>query len=155
MPDTELPPGSSFAYDLGEKILASQSARVDAIDTKAAVVMGVAGVLAGFLLRGPFQAAPKAVILLASVSLLVSLSFWTGKYSKAPDFSAVTERIQGTESWIKWRFLPNVADAIKANDRKLQRKGLFLTVAISGLLVLVLNVGGYLLSTLLCTGLIQ
>ena len=90
---------------------------------------------------------------LASVSLLVSLimallAFWTKQYSTAPDFAAVTARIQGTESWFKWRFLPNLADAINTNDRKLQQKSSFLKTALSGLCVLVLDVSGYLINLL-------
>jgi isoprenylcysteine carboxyl methyltransferase (ICMT) family protein YpbQ len=150
MPETELPPGSGFAYDLGERILAAQSARADATDTKAAVVMAVVGVLAGFLFQGPFREAPRPVILMASVSVLFSMvtalgSFWTARYSRAPEFLAVTARAQNTESWLKWRFLPNLADAIAVNDRKLQVKVNYLRLAMVGLLVLILDIGGYLL----------
>ncbi|HVL52064.1 MAG TPA: hypothetical protein VM754_11245 [Actinomycetota bacterium] len=150
MPESELPPGSGFAYDLGERILASQSARADAIDTKAAVVMAVVGVLAGFLFQSPFQGAPRTVILVASFSVPVSLatalgSFWTARYSRAPEFTAVTARTQSPESWLKWRFLPNLADAIAVNDRKLELKVTYLRVAMVGLLVLILDIGGYLL----------
>ncbi|CAN5856519.1 hypothetical protein BH23ACT12_BH23ACT12_04820 [soil metagenome] len=139
MSDYELPPGSAFAYDLGERILAAQSALVDAIDTKAAVVMGINGVLAGFLFRTPLQAAPELVIVVAAASLLLSLtaalgSFWVGRFSKAPEFKAVTQRIQATEAWLKWRFLPNVAEAISTNDRKLKRKTGFLAASMTGCL---------------------
>lgn len=33
-------------------------------------------------------------------------------------FAAVTARIQGTESWFNWRFLPNLADAINNEMRQ-------------------------------------
>lgn len=154
VPDLDLPPGSGFAFDLGERILASQASLVDAVDTKAAVVMGINGVLAGFLFRAPLQEAPAAVVLLASVGLLASLStalmaFWIGRFAKAPEFNAMVERIQAPEAWLKWRFLPNLATAIAANERKLERKTAYLTASISGLLVLVVDVGGYLMYTLL------
>jgi hypothetical protein len=153
MPETELPPGSGFAYELGERILASQSAQFDAIDTKAAVVMAVDGVLAGFLLQSPFQGGPTAGVIIASSSLFISLiaallAFWTARYSTGPEFSAVTDRIQGTEAWIKWRFLSNLAEAIQANNEKLERKNRLLMAALSALFVLVLYVGGYLMYSL-------
>jgi len=86
----------------------------------------------------------------ASSSVLFSLlaalrSFWTARYSRAPEFTAVTARTQSTESWLKWRFLPNLADAIAVNDRKLELKVTYLRVAMVGLLVLILDIGGYLL----------
>lgn len=72
-------------------------------------------------------------------------SFWTARYSQAPEFTAVTARTQSTESWLKWRFLPNLAEAIGVNDRKLQLKVTYLRVAMAGLFVLILDIGGYLL----------
>lgn len=153
MPETELPPGSGFAYDLGERILASQSAQVDAIDTKAAVILAVDGVIAGFLLRSPFHDAPRTAAFVASSSLIISLisallAFWTASYSTGPEFAVVADRVQGTEAWIKWRFLPNLAEAIQANEVKLKRKNLLLMTALSALFVLVVYVGGYLLYAL-------
>jgi hypothetical protein len=149
MPEDELPPGTDFAYNLGEGILAWQSDRVDSLDTKAAVVMGVDGVLAGFLFRGSFEAGPNLMSFLASASLLLSLvaallSFWTGKYAAAPDFDAVLKRIEASEAWLKWRFLLNLENAISANHIKLERKAQLLSLALTGLLVLVSVVGGYL-----------
>lgn len=138
MPETELPPGSGFAYDLGERILASQSAQVDAVDTKAAVILAVDGVIAGFLLRSPFHNAPRTAAIVASSSLLVSLisallAFWTARYSTGPEFAAVAGRVRGSEAWIKWRFLPNLAEAIQANEVKLKRKNRLLVTALSAL----------------------
>ena len=153
MLETELPPGSGFAYDLGERILAAQSAQVDAIDTKAAVILAVDGVFAGFLLRSPFHDAPRTAAFVATSSLIVSLisallAFWTARYSTIPEFGPVADRVQGTEAWLKWRLLSNLAEAIQANEVKLKRKNRLLMTALSALFVLVLYAGGYLLYAL-------
>lgn len=91
--------------------------------------------------------ATPAVLLLLSLTAALG-SFWVGRFSKTPEFKAVAQRIQATEAWLKWRFLPNVAEAIATNERKLKRKTGF-TASMTGLLVLALDVGGYLMFTFL------
>jgi hypothetical protein len=93
---------------------------------------------------------PLPLWLPRAFSSLISalLAFWTARYSTGPEFAAVADRVQGTEAWIKWRFLPNLAEAIQANEVKLKRKNRLLMTALSALFVLVVY-GRYLLYALL------
>jgi hypothetical protein len=146
----QVPAGTDFAFDLGERILAKQSTRVDSLDTKAAVVMGVNGVLAGILPEQLFGPAAGWFSFVAGSSLFLSLvaalvSFWTGKYATAPEFGSILRRIEAPEVWLKWRFLPNLENAISTNHIKLERKAFLLTLSLTGLLVLITTVGGYLI----------
>lgn len=56
MNDLGIPAGAEFAYEVGVRALESQSRRVDSLDTKAAVILAVDGVLAGLL----FQVAERS-----------------------------------------------------------------------------------------------
>ena len=47
------------------------------------------------------------------------------------------------EEWLRWRFVPNVLDAIAVNRRKLALKSTFLTWALACLIAAVLLLGGY------------
>ncbi|MGI9194590.1 MAG: hypothetical protein ACR2FO_08820 [Actinomycetota bacterium] len=150
------PVGAAFTFDIGVRALEAQSRRVDAIDTKAAVVLAVDGVLAGFFLNRPVASPhpPIWLALLAGTALLVSaitavLSLWTRKYSTAPQFAAITPMMDNEESYLKWRFLGNIEEAEVANDVKLRRKVRFLTYALSSLLVEIILIGGYLIVSLL------
>lgn len=150
MPDSEIPAGAAFAYEVGQQTLASQSALVDALDTKAAVVLGANGLLAGILLNSIRNAVPAGVLVVASCSLLLSLTlavlcFLTARYHRAPEFSAVAERIGASDNWLRWRFLPNIQAAVQANQTKLRRKGRLLMLAITALFMLVVDLGGYLI----------
>lgn len=149
MSDQNLPPGTSHAYRLGVRTLDRQYNRVDSLDTKAAVVMGVNGVLAGFILRSPLPIPPIWLAAVAGVSLLASLafalfSFSTGKYASAPAFDAVLARVEASDDWLQWRFLPNIENAIQTNHDKLEQKARFLAWSIGWLIVQIPTLGGYL-----------
>jgi len=144
------PSGTSFAFDMGLRTLDAQSRLVDAIDTKAAVVLGVDGVLAGLLLAaskfsGPLLIKVSVLVALLSSLTLALLCFWTGRYSRAPELQAMLEKVSASESWLKWRFLRNVSQAIKKNDLKVRQKAGFLTAAITALFVLIWIIGPYLI----------
>jgi Na+/proline symporter len=47
------------------------------------------------------------------------------------------------EEWLRWRFIPNVLNAIAVNRRKLALKSAFLTWALVCLIVAVLLLSGY------------
>jgi hypothetical protein len=68
-----VPPGASFAFDAGIRTLDEQLHRIDALDTKAGVLLAAAGVLSGFLLadRSSLAQAPKAVGMTAIVVLII------------------------------------------------------------------------------------
>lgn len=145
-----IPEGSSFAYEVGIRALDGQSKRIDAIDTKAAVILAVSGVFAG-LLFGPGRdtALPLVLTTLIVAFLLLSgilalLSFWTRKYRTAPEFTAVVGLMVRDEEWLQWRFLGNIEEAERVNGRKLKWKVRLLTAAMVALLFNIILVGGYL-----------
>jgi hypothetical protein len=51
--------------------------------------------------------------------------------------------MEAREEWLRWRFIPNVLNAIAVNRRKLAPKSAFLTWAMVCLIVAVLLLGGY------------
>jgi hypothetical protein len=152
MPSVGIPEGAAHAYEVGVRSLEAQSRRVDSIDTKAAVILAVDGVLAGLLFDkgGYLGRAPKlltsVVITLFLLSFLTALrALWTRKYATAPEFAAVMSFMVRDEQWLKWRFLSNIEKAEAENSEKLRHKVAWLKWSTWLLFVDVSLVGAYLL----------
>lgn len=146
-----IPAGASFTFDTGVRRLAEQSKRLDALDNKAAVVIAIDGVLAGFLM-GDFNerlAAAPIVGIVTTAALAISLvtalsAFWTRRYESAPAVEALARMMNRDSEWLQWRFLGNVLGAIATNRQKLDQKARLLTTSLVALLVHAGLLGGYL-----------
>lgn len=57
--------------------------------------------------------------------------------------SGAVQLMAAREEWLKWRFIPNVLNAIAVNRPKLALKSAFLTWALVSLIATVLLLGGY------------
>jgi hypothetical protein len=84
-----------------------------------------------------------AAIALTGSLILGLLAFWTRRYDVAPRPEALAQLMTASEEWLKWRFIPNVLDALAVNRRKLALKSAFLTWALACLIAAVVLLGGY------------
>ena len=148
---SEVPAGAAFAYTTSLRSLDEQLRRIEALDSKAGILLAADGVLAGFLFtRGSvLLEAPGWIGILAAIAILVSmtlalLAFATRNYIAAPRAQAVARRAAASERWLEWRFLPNVLRAIDANALNLATKARFVGLSVLSLLVGVLTTGAYL-----------
>ena len=155
----EVPPGASFAFDIGRASLDEQLRRIDALDTKAGVLIAADGILAGLVLGSPtfVGRASRPVAVGWMATLILSLLFGlaaiaTRRYEFAPTAEAVIRFIRHDEDWLKWRFLGNLARALEVNGRKLAWKTRALSAALASLIAAVGLSGGYFLYALAIRG---
>lgn len=148
------PPGAAFAYEAARHALDDQLRRIEAQDAKSGVLIAAAGIFAGFLFSGRSFLVGGPAWFLVSVGLLVTtavvlalLGVLNQRYVTAPEAQAVARLALRDEVWLKWRFLGNLHTALEWNRRKLDRKTRFLTAAQAALIIDVVLVGGYFVST--------
>lgn len=151
----EVPAGASFAFDVGLRTLDQQLRRIDALDTKAGVILAAGGVLGGFLFtRGSVLGrAPLALGVAAAGALIACLiaalvAFGVRRYSFVPSVRAVVRMMSADEAWLRWRFLGNMREAVEANEPKLGLKARFVSAAVSLLAAAVGLAGGSVVYTL-------
>ena len=153
---SNVPAGASFAYAVALRTLDEQLRRIEALDTKAGVLIAADGLVLVLIAGGdpPLRGAPASVlvaILAAVTSSLIAalLSFTTRRYETAPNADAAIHLMTAAPTWLEWRFLGNMQDAIRANRRKLRTKTRFLSAALTALIAGAAFLGGYsLLSTI-------
>lgn len=97
---TTPPLGTPFAYGESRRALQEQMHWIDALDTKAAVLLASAGVITGLVLsRGsPLSRAPRLIAAVVSVALLAALvsallAFATRRFETAPDLKAIVAEV--------------------------------------------------------------
>lgn len=152
MSDQRHPIGAGFAFDNAQSALDEQLERIEALGAKAGILLAADGVLAGLLFAADsvLLEAPRLIGVAVAIPLLLSfllalLAFFTRKYETAPRREAVIGLMkQGDETWLKWRFLGNLVQALDINRSKLDSKGRHVSAAIALLFVVVALLGGYL-----------
>jgi hypothetical protein len=123
------PQGIDYVYDTALDSLRQQLSWIDALDTKAGILIAADGVVAGVVLASDSLIAPSSVwtvliatLLLSSLALAL-LAFATRRYEIAPDPSELTDSMSlGDERLLKWTTVPSVLEAIDVNEPKLVRK---------------------------------
>lgn len=152
----DVPAGAGFAYASSLRSLDEQLRRIEALDTKAGILLAADGVLAGFLFtRGSILLeAPEWIGIFAATAVLISmtlalLGFATRNYTTAPRAQAIARRASAPQAWLEWRSVPNVLRAIDANALNLVRKARLIGLSVLSLLVGVLTTGAYLTYTIL------
>jgi hypothetical protein len=144
-----VPEGSSFAYEVAIAALDDQLRRIEALDSKAGILIAADGVLIGLLFSEPSRLveAPRALSVavgLVVISLLLALiSFANRRYRVAPHPTGVIRLMAASEGWLRWRFLGNLERARIENDAKLRWKARFVTAALTGLFGAVALLGTY------------
>jgi hypothetical protein len=148
---TSPPPGGDFAFDTAVRAFADQMRWIDALDTKAGVLMASDAVLAGLVLtRGSLLLdAPAWIGVLVALLLFISfvlalLSFSTRRFGVAPDVSALaSEAATATASSLRWGALSDIVDALEMNEPKIGRKADLLFASGVGLMLAIASFGGY------------
>lgn len=145
-----VPQGGSFAYGNAVRSLDEQLRLLDALDSKAGILIAANGLLAGLIFgRGSFLTrAPSWLSLTTGVLVLASLlfalfAFLSRLYETAPAPEAVARFAQRPEDWLQWRFITNVLDAIEVNRKKLALKGRLLSLGQASLIAAIAPLGGY------------
>jgi len=155
----EVPAGARFAYQVAVRTLDEQLRRIEALDTKAGVLIAADGLVIGLLAgdrsslaEGPHWVSVSVLGTVATSLILALLAFTTGRYDAAPDPDAVIRFMAADPSWLEWRFLGNMRTAIDANRGKLGTKARFLTVALMTLIVGASVLGAYLMLHVFASG---
>lgn len=145
------PPATDFAFDTAMRGLADQMRWIDALDTKAGVLMAADAVLAGvvltrgsILLRAPVWLGVAVAVLLLSSLLLALLSFATRRFDLAPDIPVlVSAATVESERSLRWAALPAVQEALAMNEPKIAQKANLLFYSGCTLMLAALFFGGY------------
>jgi hypothetical protein len=152
------PRGATFAYETATSALGEQLRRIDALDSKAGLLLAAASVLAGLLWSdGPSR--PESSVALSIVTILVTLSLLAAvlalssrKYLIAPRPEVVAELAAADADRIRWHLIGNVLEAVEVNRDRIQFKARLLTFGQVTLLVSILVLGGYSVRTLQAGG---
>lgn len=155
----QVPPGASFAFEIAVRSLDEQLERINALDTKAGVLIAADGVIVSLLAadRSVLTRAPAwiGVLVLATVgtSLILSLlAFTTRRFESAPRPEAVVRLMSADPDWLRWRFLDNMQGALSNNRGRLRTKTRLLSASLTSLIGGATLLGGYLIASLLFDG---
>lgn len=145
-----VPQGATFAFDVASHSLDEQLRRVDALDSKAGVLLAADGIIASLILGRtvPSPAQPVWVTLPAGLAVLLSMgsalvAFSNRNYETALEPGAIAEVAAAPEAWIRWRFISNMIDAVDTNRIKIDQKARWLTCGQLSLLAGLALLGGY------------
>lgn len=148
--ETAVPEGSGFAYDVGVQAIREQLSRIEALDSKAGILIAADGVLAGLLFQGDslLQRIPSAIAAIGLIGVLGSLllallSFLNREYRVAPSFPASMTLMAAPGEWLKWRFLGSLEEALQENNNRLAWKARLLTASMVTLLITLSLLGVY------------
>jgi hypothetical protein len=154
-----VPAGASFAFATSLRTLDEQLGRIEALDTKAGVLIAADGLILAVIAGayGPSGRVPVLLVIgiVASVttSLLTALlSFMTRRHRTAPDPDEAIHLMAAEPEWLEWRFLGNMQAAIHENRGVLRTKTLLLSVVLTALLAGSTLLGGYALASAIAKG---
>jgi hypothetical protein len=137
-----VPQGTSFIWEQAERRLEAQMRQADALDTKAAALVGVHALAAGLAttvignISGATRwlAVASILILLASGGLAL-LAFRSEPYDRSPAPEELWRFGEWLEDDIRYRFLSTRFRAISSNRLRLEAKARRLTWSLIGLAV--------------------
>jgi hypothetical protein len=154
-----VPAGAGFAYRVAVRALDEQLQRIEALDTKAGVLIAADGLVLGLLsgersslILSPAWVSFPVLAAVASSLILALFAFATRNYDAAPNPDAAIRLMTAEPAWLEWRFLGNLRNAIIANRSKLKTKARLLSAALVALIAGATVFGGYLLTHTLTTG---
>jgi hypothetical protein len=150
------PQGAAFLYDAAHKGLSEQWQWIDALDTKAGVVLAADGLLAGllftsdsFLWLAPTWTSVAITVLLLGSLTLALLAFATRRYETAPDVEDLVRFNHLSSDQIQWRALSDLLFALEVNESKMAQKSNLLFYSGLMLLVTVVLFGAYFVNALI------
>jgi hypothetical protein len=146
------PPGTDFLFERAARGLDDQMRWIDALDTKAGVLMAADAVIAGLvlsrdslLLQGPWWVAVAVAGLLLMSLLLALFSFSTRRFELAPSVASLVPAVKagGTAAEMRWRALTGLIEALEINEPKVSQKANLLFFSACSLTLAVGLFGGY------------
>lgn len=151
MATAQPPPGATFVYDTALSSLKEQQRWIDALDTKAGILIAANGVIASLVLTmdSILARAPTWAAIVISGLIFLSLArallaFATRRYEIAPDVNDLAPMmLYGNDAYLKWNSLPTVLEAIDLNEPKLAQKADLLFYAGLSMLVALTAMTGY------------
>jgi hypothetical protein len=157
---TPAPPGGDFVFEAAVRAFDDQMRWIDALDTKAGVLMAADAVLAGLVLtRGStlLEAPPWVGVLVATLLflsfVLALLSFGTRRFGIAPDIPGLAdEALSSAPSSLRWEALSEILDALRMNEPKIGQKANLLFLSGIALMLAMASFGGYFISQLVTAG---
>jgi hypothetical protein len=145
-----VPAGAAFAYQVAVRTLDEQLRRIEALDTKAGVLIAADGLVIGLLssegstlAEGPAWVSFLLLGAIITSLVLALLAFTTRRYETAPNPDAAIRLMAADPAWLEWRFLGNMRDAIGVNRGKLRTKTRLLSSALTVLIAGIVVFGGY------------
>jgi hypothetical protein len=126
---TEIPPGTSFAWEEAQRRLDLQRETAESLDSKATTLLGFHAVAFGLLANSvtKIQGWGRPVAILVVVGLGMSLffairCFWVRDYDRSPSPELVWQFALKEEMWVQHRLLTTRWEALQANEHILSEK---------------------------------
>ena len=140
------PKGIEYAHEAASKAYDDQMQWIDALDTKAGILMAADGVIVSLVLTADsvLTRAPILVAVVITIALFISLvmaliSFSTRAYETAPDIERLLQQMQHLDDGgLKWIALEGLSNALEVNESKVDRKSGYLFLSAMGLLLAIL-----------------
>jgi hypothetical protein len=139
----------TILFDLIRDLIADQQKQIDALDTKASVILGAATVLAGAaaalfpglvsthaeILVDPHirWLLPALIVVYVLLVFFSCLAYAVRRYKRVPDPQALYGYRDKSEYFIKARVFTAMATALKENETRIGRKVRWVNCAIVGL----------------------
>lgn len=158
MPSSELTPrGIAYAHQAASKAYDDQMRWIDALDSKAGILMAADGVIVSLIVTSDsiFLSAPKLVGIGVAGFLFIALvfallAFSTRRYEVAPDLEPLIRQMQHLEDdGLRWIALEGLANAVEVNESKVNAKAEHLFFSAVALLAAVLVLAAYFIYLLL------
>lgn len=143
MPHPGLTPrGITYTHDAASKAYDDQMQWIDALDTKAGMLMAADGVIVSLVMttESVLTRAPTIVGVTTAACLFLSLvlallAFSTRRYEVAPDVDRLVQQMQHLDdSALRWIALEGLVNALEVNESKVDKKAGYLFLSAIGLL---------------------
>lgn len=145
------PAGVEYAHDAALKSYDDQMRWIDALDSKAGILMAADGVIMSLLMsrESLLATAPSPVGMATATCLFISLvlallAFSARRYEVAPDLDPLVAQMQHLDNdALKWTALEGLANAVEVNETKVATKASYLFLAAIALLAAILILAVY------------
>ena len=123
------PKGIAYAHEAASKSYDDQMQWIDALDTKAGILMAADSVIVSLVMtpdsvltRAPIPVAVVITFALFWSLVLALLAFSTRRYEIAPDIDRLLQQMQHLDdNSLKWIALEGLANALEVNESKVTR----------------------------------
>lgn len=145
------PQGITYAHDVALKTYDDQMSWIDALDTKAGILMAADGVIISFIAARGSTLMEAATVIGVATALFLFLSFVfallgfsTRRYEVAPDLDPLLVQMQHQDDdGLKWIALEGLSNAVAVNESKVDSKAWHVFLSALSLLAGVLALAGH------------